>query len=395
MNRASLTAVLCVSLSACHGAAVREAFDARLEAALAQPRGLGLNWAPDTTLHLSAPVVQQAVALGVEQAQASASLSLPGMSATPRLTVDQLVLDLPSIRCTGCVGVQGSLSGTLDLSVFGVSTSAALHADVAFDVRLDAQQHDDGWRITAQPQKVRDVSVRFGTSPGGPAGYLDLTPLDRWLSAALLDAPPIPVAQLGDASLPVRGVRLAANASGVRVDVRTEAVPGGQVAPPPVAHDGWTARVSTASVLSLARRALFAQGPLDHGVWGDPTSLTLQGDAFQLGLRLWRPGAGWWRDYTVTGTWRPGKGALELMAREVVETGASPGAGVVDPLAAMAKGAILQGLTAAVHTSIPASFHAQVGDQEVVWRVRSVRSDGDDLVVEGTMRVPGGRQPSK
>jgi hypothetical protein len=136
----------------------------------------------------------------------------------------------------------------------------------------------------------------------------------------------------------------------------------------------------------VARASSFRQGPIDYGIWVDPTDLLLEDETFALSLRMWKPkGGAWWRDYEIVGDFSFERGMLKLEAYEVHELRASPGAGGIDPLAVLAKGRILQGIATAVNTTLPSSRTHDIGGVSISWDVTSMKRDIEDLVLQGTV----------
>ena len=66
-----------------------------------------------------------------------------------------------------------------------------------------------------------------------------------------------------------------------------------------------TINLGVAGVVKLTQSTttlLLANTAIQLSTTASPTALSGEAGAFELGVRLWRiPGAGWWRDYTVSG----------------------------------------------------------------------------------------------
>jgi hypothetical protein len=146
--------------------------------------------------------------------------------------------------------------------------------------------------------------------------------------------------------------------------------------------------VSQDSLLDLARAAAFRYGAVSHDIVVEPTALSITGDAFDLGLRLWKPvGKGWWRDYTVHGTVKKAARGVKLSPETVVEGEKSRGAALADPLSALAEGYILKVLEDSVATSLPDRRSTEVDALKNDVRIQSVAGRQGDLVVSGTMSI--------
>lgn len=385
-------------LAACGGARVRSAFDTRLEEVLAPPKPLPSSWSPDASVILSSDVVAEALGAALQAAPLQAEVSLAGLSARPSLSVRDIAIDLPSAPCDGCIGASARLEGTLGLQALGATAAAVLTAELSVDLSLSARAEDGVHELRLRPERVVEVAVRLGGRAPAPLQRLSLTPLERWLSGAVLDAvPDVRVARFGLEGLPVLGLRVVPIAGGVRLDAATEAPPLAFPLPaPPPPRAGWSGRVSTASALALARRALFRAGPVTHGVWPDPAGLVVEGGRFALDLRLWRPRPGWWLDLDISGVVRFERGRFVLVAEEVVERAASRGARAVDPLAALLQGRILEGVADALTTALPMRAQEHLGHARATWTVADVTTEGDTLAVQGEarfVRSEGRRSP--
>ncbi|MCB9680880.1 MAG: hypothetical protein H6733_05350 [Alphaproteobacteria bacterium] len=385
MRARSFLMLTAVGLATGCGATVRQAFQARLDATLSAPPPLTDRWAPDATLYLSPALLQDGVSTALDGLDVGAALSLPGVSATPRLHVERVVLRAPSAPCGVCLGVDGQLRGTLEIAAFGLATRTGLSASLGLDVGVRTAAADDGWTVLLAPERLTDLDLRLDDAGMGSLGTGRVR---TGMTEALLDRlPPLPALHVGGDALPLRDVRVQAAPSGLRVDVRTRAPGDATAVPAPVVDQGWSARVATGSVLALVRADLFRQGPVQHGVWVDPTSLQVEGDRFTLGLRLWRPkGGAWWRDLTVTGSVRLQRATLDLVAEDVAVVQTSPGARFADPIVAMAETRVLASLAQATLLSLPVRQTQGTGDGRATWRVTALHSEGDTLVATGTAR---------
>jgi hypothetical protein len=152
--------------------------------------------------------------------------------------------------------------------------------------------------------------------------------------------------------------------------------------------EGIRVSVSETALLGLARRAAFERGELTMQVYADPRALVVDGQRFALTLRLWRlVGRGWWRDYSVSGTLAIEGGKLRMKADDVAEIAQSPGAGIVDPLAALFEGQVLSAIEESVQQSLPAAHAQRVGDVRFRAAARSVSGKDGTLTVEAALDV--------
>lgn len=379
------TLIMVATLTACSSKVHRD-FDALYELALAEPPPLGGNWKPDATLLLSKAALGEAFSAGLTGAQLDTRLKVPGFSLSPSLQVKQLELTSPRESCVGCVGLKGDLAGNLDYKAIGVAGRTTLGVGLSVDAQIDVERGEEGWVIEARPMALYDTHLSFG---GNRSLLADMAtgPLLDWLASRIVTpGTPYQLARFGDLGAPVRALRLRSAAEGLLIEVRTSGIVPGAVSEPPAITEGWSARIGVEALMSVVRAASFRQGPIDYGVWIDPTDLSFDGQSFTLELRMWRPkGAGWWRDYEVIGDFKFDGGMLHLKAYEVHERAASPAAGAVDPLVLLAKGHILQSIGAAVSTTLPTSRTQDIAGIRTSWAVTGLETTGDDLIVRGSV----------
>jgi hypothetical protein len=200
--------------------------------------------------------------------------------------------------------------------------------------------------------------------------------------------PPIPVAELGTADLPLRAVSLATSDDYLLVRVLTSSPTRSTGALVPQAQGDWYLSLDEGALLGLARKDAFEAEPMEYDVHADPRSLEIQDQAFVLGLRLWRlAGAGWWRDYQVSGNIHIDGDRLVLEPEAVRELDQSKGAGLVDPLALFAEGLILEAIQDALHIARPAQIEEPIGGAKLVLGVEGASGSGGTLSLRGTASI--------
>ncbi len=380
----SLTLIVATLLAAGCGSALKRDFQATYDAVMLRPAPLGSSWQPDATVRLADEAVQRAVREALASAKLQTRLDLVAFVVTPKLRTPKLTL-APTSGCDACVTLMGTLEGDVSYKGMGTAGRTDLGVDLTMDARLEVEPADEGHALYGRLEGVRDLSIRLGIKK---RRLVDLaaTPISDWVATEIARAVPrFRLARFGTAGLPIRGLRVRSDADTLVLDLHTSAPASGSRTPaPPPITEGWSAAVSVQSVLAIARREAFSKGALDYGVWADPLDLELEDDTFALTLRLWRPkGLGWWRNYEITGDAILERGRLMLVAHEVIELDASPGAGLADPLASLARGRILDALADAVNTSIPSSRAQDIAGVRTKWLVGSIVRNGDDLVLGG------------
>lgn len=386
--RTSLLLALLV-LQACAGAAIRRDFKATLDDALADPPPVRARWQPDATMFVAPQVVDRALTIAFgEQIKLATRLEFGPVSVKPKLTLSKLTLGPAAIDCVGCVAVHGEFDAVLRYQAGRFV--GARNSSVVFDlsVAFGARQHDGDWLIEALPRSVEHLEIDLDGLPRTVMIIRDS--LRGWIEQTLTEnLPPIVLARIPAGDGPIRAVRAGWVAGGLSAELLTIAPNPWVAEAPPRVDRGWSARLPQSTLLGLIRRSTFKQGAVFRDVWAEPRELVLNGSVFVLDLRLWNVGsAPWWRDLQISGDLGIEGDRIQLAADEVVQVEASPGAGFVDPLAALAKGMILEAVADAVSAGVPSSFKTAVGDKPLRIRIQSLTAEGDDVLVVGTAVFP-------
>ncbi len=374
--------------------ALQAEFRAAKEAALADPGPAPVDWRPDAALHLSPALIDRLLEAGLEGAGPFAGKLELGAdtSLRPELALEGVELDA-SQACEGCLKADVHLKGDLTwrAPLLGKG-SVPLTVDATLDIALDTRERARRWVVTARTEKVRKVRLDLGGLPAALAKLAE-EPVRKWAEDELRALEPTTITELKQADLPVRALRVAPEGSGgARVDVLTGAVePGAVGLGLPKIHDGWQLDVAAQSLVWLARAESFRAGPQTPlEVVAVPEALTLKRDAFTLDLRLWRTASpGWWRDYRATGSLAIRDGQAVLEPEQAEQLGASPGAGLADPLALLAEGLIVDTIEAAMRQRLPASGSATVEG----WRAGveatgvSGSADGEAIQIRGALAL--------
>ena len=358
-----------LALTACAKGVVDE-FEARRAAALAPITEVPAIWAPDAALTLREGLVRDAIQAGLAGSGAlDRKVEIAGARTFvhPKLEVRALRL-APAPRCDTCLRVDADLEGELGWQIANSTGSAPLKAAVTFDVDAGASRDGDAFVIALRPRDVSKADLEVGGRTYQTVQRIAEGALNRWIrDEALTRVPPIAVARVPAADLPLRAARARPVQGGIVVELLSQAPATLAVTPAPLADgEDWSLAVDPGVLLHAARVASFEHGPVSHGVVVEPTALRLGEADFVLGMRLWRTtGRGWWRDLSVTGTVARTPRGFTLSATEAVEVGRSKGARIVDPLAALAEGTILRAVERAVSTTLPGGTTQTIGDVPV------------------------------
>ncbi len=306
----SASAVLfATSISGC-GNGISSEFDTRRTSVLTDPGPAPAGWAPDGVLHMSPALVDDMIKAGLEHyGDLSGSSQVRGpLGVNGTITHDMSVrrVDLAGTsRCERCIEVGARIAGDVDYRFGPLRGSTPVVAVVSLDVRVDAiADRDAGWTVSLAPQTVNDVSIEVRGLAAGVRGAVE-DELTTWAREVLLArTEPIVIGTFGGEDFPIRALTVDATATGgVSMQFLTRSSSYAPLGDSEMKiRDGWQLDISQASLVGIAAKASLDAGELSHGVYAEPTALSVGNGDFELGLRLWRPSrTGWWRDYSITG----------------------------------------------------------------------------------------------
>ncbi|MEN9787827.1 MAG: hypothetical protein RLZZ299_3091 [Pseudomonadota bacterium] len=371
---------------------------ARTDALASASDDLRPDWRPDVRVDIAPPALRDATRTSVEvalQALPTTTVALPlglGVTLAPELTLESLALTADP-ACPSCVDAALDLGGSVRWSVGGRSGSLRVRGGAEAVLAFDVEERT---RVLARLRDVRRVRLQLGAIP---ALDVDATEVVRATVRESLArrVPPTLLTDVSGSTLPLRTLRVRARGAGAVIDMLSDAPAGTPVAEGEPLADGVRVRMSTATLTTLLRREAFRTGAVGLDTWVDPHDVRFGDGTFSLRLRLWRlAGRGWWRDYAVSGSARVRQGALELAAVRAEEQGRSRGAALSDPLAVLAEGLVLRGLSRALTTSLPGETAVDAGGVALSTRLVDVRGsiDGGWVEVLGNLAVRrGGAAP--
>lgn len=369
---------------------IRSLYEADRDAALAPPSQASESWQPEVRVRLSQAALDEVVQATLDQGLLSwdreLKLAAPlGVTVTvhPQAQVDRLSLSA-SDSCEGCLDVDASLEGSARWSAAGVSGKVPFTAQLGATMSFALDHREDAWDVSGSLRDVRKVKVASAR-----LGAVDATGLlGDWVEKGLERARHLALGTLGGAALPLRAARLSTDHGLLEIQLLTDVAGGSPVARGDALSEQWDLRIATPTVLALARRAAFQAGTLAYDTSPVPTSLSLDGQTFHMGLRLWRlSGAGWWRDYTVTGDVQVKAHKLALSPTDAREEEHSRGAGLADPLAALAEGRILDAVEGGLAQAFSAATGVALGERTLRAHVVAVAGQAEVLQLQGRLRL--------
>ena len=365
-------------------ASVIPQYEAAMERALAAPDPTPSRWVPDAVLHLSDDVVNEVVQAAIEDyGTFSSTWDLAIASFSPDMELSSMQI-MAGHNCDDCLGIQIQLDGALKYTSLLGDGQTELAATGSLDAGFDISQNEEGdWTVSVQPRRFRFLDVTLGSLTVGVAGVSES--VKDWIDRNLVTrVPPQQVMVIDKDDLPLADVEIVPDQETIQFHLLTMANQRGQVpVGGPRPESGWRMDISTESLVALARAEAFKAGPMALGIVSEPTMLSVDGDSFEMGLRLWRTeGRGWWRDYKVNGSVAVEQDEIRLTATDVTQTDKSPGAGLTDPLSALARGLILRYIEKAFETSMPAAQ----GEGTVVV-IESISSEQGAIRASGSLDI--------
>ena len=373
-------------------------FDRTQESALQTAGPLPAPFVPDARLVLRQEAISSALdAYAGTLEPIRTSFDLGVASVQPRVTIRQLSLAPRSPDCSPCLRLQGQLGGTTKVVTPLGDTRFPLNATFTLDVSLELQDTTDGkHRLVAKAKEVRQLKFEAAGVQADLGVWRG--PIRSWIDEALVkDLPQMPLIDVDLEALPLVQVALSTAPGIVVVNLRSD-VPHTQYLDSNIGvpHADWSLHLTQPVVLGMMRRAAFTQepfeverGPFTYTLLAEPTDVHfLQEERFQLELRLWSlKGRGWWRDYRVSGPLVVNGKKVIATAKEIEPFGASPGAFLADPLAALAQSRVLEALSDGVSAPFDPKIEHQDAHITSIVRVRTIEESEGVVKIEGTLKV--------
>ncbi|MCP4803914.1 MAG: hypothetical protein GY913_14475 [Proteobacteria bacterium] len=377
-------------LFGCTGEDVATLYEDQKAAALADPPALESDWKADAAVRLAEPLVQDLLEQGIErEVDAMGAIDVRIGKLRPKLDVTSIELDEGG--CDGCIELEADIAGDAVLRL-GAGSKHIIPYTGSFtvEVAFATTSADDGRHIELT---VKDVT-RFKASLSETK--FDLTgPLESWGDTLIAKVDPLDLGAYGGEDLGLRDIRVGPEGGGLLIELHTDANPAGNVARGGALPDqGFEVIVSPKSLLSLAQKAAFEHGEIDHGLYAEPTDLQIKPDSFELAVRLYHLEGGWWRDYTLVGELGVEQGWLTMRATSIEPGDSSRGAAAIDALAVLTEWFVLDMVKDAAQASVPSRERATAGSLGVNAVLTEAAGSGGKLVLRGTATVgPAGKKP--
>lgn len=370
---------------------IQALYDAEKTQVMAAPPPIGNSWEPEMRLRFSDQALQAlaetAVDGGLLKAEDKITFKGPlGVEAelAPDVAVKGIKIGA-STSCEACLDLGIDLDGKGKWKVSSLKGEVPISLNVKAVLGFDVKKEGETYTVTGRLKDVGSVKVKTEL-----AGDVDLAkPLQGWTESLAKKIPPMEITSFGGEDLPLRAFRLTTTSGALTMEAVSDVAGGGPVkVPAKPLSQGWEMSISTATALAMMRRAAFEAGVIDYDVAADPRALELQGTVFTMGVRLWRlTRSGWWRDYNITGQIEVAERGIKLVPKVAKEGEKSQGAGIADPLALLAEGAILDAVSDGLAQTLPSSESTTLGDKSVTARVTTVRGMASSLIVSGDLEI--------
>jgi len=351
------------------------------------------NWSPDASLQLSNALLQNTVRSMIETSgvltKASTVDGPLGITAKikPNLRLQDLKIG-SSEACAHCATVKATVEGNVRWSMGSQGTRLPVAGHVDFVLKVQPKEGKKRWSVTLKPHQINSAGLQLATLATSTRGWLQKAFTKRIHADLLNLVQPMNVISVDKDVLPLLAIRPKMTEQGLTLQMLSAVGHASDLQQASVGtRTGWEMRIAETTLLELARKKSFQKGPLQHDIVIEPNQLHFTRDGFSLGLRLWRlKGRGWWRDFTVHGKIEIAKKRIKLHPETVEETGKSPGASWVDPLATLAQGLILKSIENTLETSLPRSKSFKGDEGRTEAEVTSVTGAGQTLIVRGRLQ---------
>jgi hypothetical protein len=390
--------LLALVLSGCVRSMIPE-LEARRAAALRVDGAAPTQWEPDARLWLSTAAVDQLLEEALRQhgtLQKKVSIGSSRAHIHPDLEITAFSAS-PSRRCADCAQLSLDVEGHLSWDLGFAAGRAPLAGSFTLAAVVEGERGDKGLVVRVRPQRVEQVELAFtGRMNATTRQFADIA-LQQWVQDWLVpQMAPIPIVSFDPQGLPLIAARVSPARNGWEFQLLSDAAERGVAPAVEATRSDWSMTLAKPTVLALARRESFQQPVGPYGVVADPLDLTVDGERYQLVVRVWRTqGRVWWRDYAVDGIVQRSEQSFDLTASQAEDRGRSPGARWADPLAAIAEGRILKSVESVMQRSLPGGTRSSLGGLPVRIEVTTLDGHADGFVLSGRMSLneePRGRR---
>lgn len=340
------------------------------------------NWLPDIILRVHYDAIskmsKEILEYEINQLRFTQKVLITNISVQPKLKIQKWKLtDAPkSNQINFSVQLTGAWLYTIAMLTGAENTNITIDGIANVDIK-------DG-QVWLSLSSIKKFQMHLASIQG-----FDLSEdIEKWFNSQLLTLPPVQVATIDTKDLPVRAIRINTTPQSQNIEILSSATHNQSIPTPSkeITND-WQAIIHQKTILQWAQQMAFSKGVISKGVAIDPVAIKITDNDFNLDLRLWKiEGMGlWWRDYTTTGTIHRVKNRLQFEGKSVKEGEKSPKAGLVDPLALLGEGLILNAISDNLLYSLPAQKSGKL--DAGTWNVQLENFKGvdDTLELSGTL----------
>jgi len=152
----------------------------------------------------------------------------------------------------------------------------------------------------------------------------------------------------------------------------------------PLKND-WELSVSNNVLSSMIKNETYSKGVLSNGIVLDARTTTIEESQLVLNLRIWklRGWGQWWRDYEIKSPLQIEKEKISLKEPEVALQQKSSWANVVDPIAAIGEGFILESIEKQLNQSLPTQHNTNVRGNKIAFIIDTIEGKDDWVHIAG------------
>ena len=366
-------------LTACSDKITQE-YDARKSEILQASPPAPNDWQPDIVVRLQYDAIsklsKEILEYEINQLRFTQKVLITNMSLQPKLKVEKWEVTAKNNQ----IHISAKFVGSWLYDIALLSGSE--NTSITFDGIAKIEMKDN--QIWLSLTSIQKLQVELASIQG-----FDLSNnIEQWLNTQLVKLPPISMGTFDTKSYPIRDIRIHTTAQSQNIEILSTAKHNQHL--PTLSNEitnDWQAIIHQQTALHWAQTLAFSKGVISNGVAIDPVSMKIADNDFTMDLRLWKiEGVGlWWRDYTTTGTIHRLKNQLKFEGTSVVEGEKSPKAGLVDPLALLGEGLILEAIADNLLYSVPTQKKGKLDAGTWNVQLENFKGVNDTLELSGAL----------